>query len=300
MSWIELAVTSRYPEFAEEVLLAQGAISTSFTDAADDPILEPEPGATPLWRQTTARGLFAPATDLETVRAALRELLPDGAALRFEERLLEDQDWIKAWLQYAKPLRFGAEGRPGLWICPSGFRVEEADATIVRLDPGLAFGTGTHQSTALCLDWIARHQMQDLRVLDYGCGSGILAIAALRRGAALAQAVDIDPQALTAAADNAQLNEVTGRLVCASVEQFGEQPVDQSVDIVFANILARPLIALAPRLAHCLRAGGMIVLAGVLDSQAQELREAYAPWFDFEDDALRENWARLSGVKRRI
>ena len=298
MSWIELAVTSAYPEFAEEVLLAQGAVSTSFTDAADDPILEPEPGATPLWRHTTARGLFAPGTDFAAVRAALRELLPDGVSLRVEERALEDQDWIKAWLQYARPLRFGAEGAPGLWICPSGFQVEEAGATVVRLDPGLAFGTGTHQSTALCLDWIARRDLAGKRVLDYGCGSGILAIAALKRGAAAALAVDIDPQALTAALGNAQLNGVTERLACAGVEQFGEQAVDESVDIVLANILAKPLMQLAPMLARQLRRGGSIVLAGVLRSQAEEVRGAYAPWFDFDDDATHEDWARISGRKR--
>ncbi len=135
-------------------------------------------------------------------------------------------------------------------------------------------------------------------MLDYGCGSGILAIAALKRGATHGPgAVDIDPQALTAARGNAQLNEVAERLVCAGVEQFGEQPVDESVDIVLANILARPLIVLAPLLAARLRAGGRIVLAGVLDTQAQELRAAYAPWFEFEEDGVRDNWARISGVR---
>ena len=298
MSWIEIAVISAYPEFAEEAMLAQGAVSTSFTDAADDPILEPDPGTTPLWRQTTTRGLFANDTDLAAVRATLRDLLPDGPSLRFEERLLEDQDWIKAWLQHAKPLRFGEEGAPGLWVCPSGFEVAEAGATVVRLDPGLAFGTGTHQSTALCLDWIARHDLRGKRVLDYGCGSGILAVAALKRGAVQAGAVDIDPQALTATQGNAELNGVLEHMACASVEQFGAQPVDETVDIVLANILARPLVALASQLAARVREGGHIVLAGVLDTQAHELHAAYAPWFDFEDDGARDNWVRISGVKR--
>ncbi|MDR3419528.1 MAG: 50S ribosomal protein L11 methyltransferase [Nevskia sp.] len=298
--WIELSLTSRYPEFAEEVLLAHGAVSVDLSDAADEPLLEPPPGATPLWQHTTTRGLFHPETDFEKVRAALRELLPDGAALQVEQRTVKDEDWINAWLQHAKPLRFGAAGKPGLWICPSGHQVDEQDATVVRLDPGLAFGTGTHPSTALCLQWLAVHDVAGRSVLDFGCGSGILAIAALKRGAAQALAVDIDPQALVATRGNAQLNAVDQWIRCADAAQFAEQAVDDSVDIVLANILARPLIELAPTLSRCVRPGGSIVLAGVLQTQADEVRAAYAPWFDFDDDGLREDWACLSGTRRRL
>ena len=298
MSWTELLVSSRYPDFAEEALLAQGAVSVTMTDAGDDPVLEPAPGATPLWQHTITRGLFHPEVDLERVRAVLRELLPDGAELVFEQRRVEDKDWINAWLQHAKPMRFGTADAPGLWICPSGHRIEEAAATVVQLDPGLAFGTGTHPSTALCLQWLAVHDLAGKRVLDYGCGSGILAIAALKRGAVHADAVDIDPQALIATRGNAQLNEVDGRLRCASVEQFTEQAVDEAVDIVLANILAKPLMQLAPMLARQVRAGGNIVLAGVLQSQADEVRSAYAPWFDFDEDGRQEDWARISGNRR--
>jgi ribosomal protein L11 methyltransferase len=242
--------------------------------------------------------LFHPETDLRAVQAALRELLPDGAQLQFEQRRVEDKDWINAWLQHARPMRFGTEAAPGLWICPSGHRVEEVGATVVQLDPGLAFGTGTHPSTALCLQWLATHPLQGRRVLDYGCGSGILAIAALKRGALAADAVDIDPQALIATRGNAQINGVESALRCADVAQFTEQAVDESVDIVLANILARPLIELAPLLARRLRPGGGIVLAGVLQSQAEEVRAAYAPWIEFEPDGVREEWARINGVKR--
>jgi len=249
----ELLVTSRYPDFAEEVLLAQGAVSVTMTDAAE---------------------------------------------LVFEQRTVEDKDWINAWLQYAKPMRFGAADAPGLWICPSGHRIDEAAATVVQLDPGLAFGTGTHPSTALCLQWLALHDVADKRVLDYGCGSGILAIAALKRGALQADAVDIDPQALIATQGNAELNRVDSRLRCASVAQFTEQAVDEAVDIVLANILARPLMQLAPMLAQRVRGGGNIVLAGVLQTQADEVRSAYAPWFDFDDDGQQEDWARISGTRR--
>jgi ribosomal protein L11 methyltransferase len=195
-------------------------------------------------------------------------------------------------------MRFGGEDRPGLWICPTGHVVEERDATVVRLDPGLAFGTGTHPSTALCLHWLAGNDLSAKQVLDYGCGSGILAIAALKRGAAHADAVDIDPQALIATRGNALLNGVDAGLRCADVAQFTEQAVDESVDIVLANILARPLMQLAPMLAQRLRRGGSIVLAGVLCSQAEEVRAAYASWIDFDDDATHEDWARLSGRRR--
>jgi ribosomal protein L11 methyltransferase len=296
--WIELSVFSEHPEFAEEAMLAQGAVSVTMTDAADDPLFEPGVGETPLWQHTVTRGLFHPETDLERVQAVLRELLPDGAELRFEQRRVEDKDWINAWLQHARPMRFGDAEVPGLWVCPTGHAVEERGATVVRLDPGLAFGTGTHPSTALCLQWLASNDVSARGVLDYGCGSGILAIAALKRGAAQALAVDIDPQALTATLGNAQLNGVDARLRCADVAQFTEQAVDESVDIVLANILAKPLITLAPILCRQLRRGGSVVLAGVLRSQADEVRAAYAPWCDFDEDATQEDWARISARKR--
>jgi ribosomal protein L11 methyltransferase len=298
MSWTELSVVSAHPEFAEEALLAQGAVSVAMTDAADNPLFEPGVGETPLWQSTVTSGLFHPETDLQAVRAALRELLPDGAQLSFSERTVEDKDWINAWLQHAKPMRFGPEDAPGLWVCPTGHVVDEPGAIVVRLDPGLAFGTGTHPSTALCLHWLASNDLSASRVLDYGCGSGILAITALKRGAAQAEAVDLDPQALIATRGNAQINGVEARLRCADVAQSGAQAVDESVDIVLANILAKPLMQLAPMLTRRLRRGGSIVLAGVLRSQADEVREAYAPWIAFDDDGLREDWARLSGRKR--
>lgn len=298
MSWTELSVVSAHPEFAEEAMLAQGAVSVTMTDAADNPLFEPGVGETPLWQQTVTRGLFHPETDLMRVEEVLRELLPDGEGLRFEQRAVEDKDWINAWLQHAKPMRFGNDSTPGLWICPSGHVVEEPHAVVVRLDPGLAFGTGTHPSTAMCLQWLASNDLSAKRVLDYGCGSGILAIAALKRGAAHADAVDIDPQALIATQGNAQLNAVDSQLRCADLAQFDEQAVDESVDIVLANILAKPLIALAPMLCRQLRRGGHIVLAGILRSQADEVRAAYAPWCDFDEDATLDDWARISARKR--
>jgi ribosomal protein L11 methyltransferase len=299
--WIELSVGTGYPEFAEEILLTHGAAAVTLCDAADSPVLEPAPGATPLWPQTIARGLFAEGFDLTAVRAALHELLPDGTKLLLTDKTVTDEDWIDAWRQHAKPVRFGHAGTRGLWICPSGHVVEEDDpAAVVQLDPGMAFGTGSHPSTALCLGWLAEHPPSGGTVLDYGCGSGILAIAALKLGAVRAEAVDIDPQAVTACLGNARINGVDERLACASVEQFVEQAVDESVDLVLANILARPLIELAPRLSAYVRRGGNIVLAGVMHSQSAMVREAYAPWFDLREDAVLDEWVCISGVRNGI
>ena len=289
-TWIELAVASRYPDFAEEILIACGAVSVTMTDAADDPVLEPGPGETPLWPATITRGLFSAGSDLDAVRAALAEQLPDGESATTEILTVEDRDWVRAWLDHAEPLQFGER----LWICPSGHEVTAKDAVIVHLDPGLAFGTGTHPSTSMCLDWLSAAEVAGKTVLDYGCGSGVLAIAALKLGARHALAIDIDPQALTATLENATTNAVVERLVCAGIEQA----VDEAVDIVLANILARPLIELAPKLAAATKPGGRIVLAGLLERQAEEVRAAYAPWFVFEDDGQREGWNRIAGIKK--
>lgn len=292
MPWLQLAVNSRHPEFVEELLLAAGAQAVSLVDAADHPVLEPAPGATPLWPQTKALGLFNADVDLNVVRALLRDNLPEPGDLAFEETQIEDQDWVRAWLQHARPLRFGKR----LWICPSGHRVDAADAVVIDLDPGLAFGTGTHPSTVLCLEWLADADLKGRRVLDYGCGSGVLAIAALKLGASNAQATDIDPQALLASADNAARNGVTARLRSVMPEQLDAPSA--AYDVVLANILAGPLIALAPQLALHVKPGGWIVLAGLLQRQADEVRAAYASWFDFDHPGEREGWTRLNGHRR--
>ena len=294
MRWRELAVASHHPEFAEEILLSGGAVSVTMTDAADVPVLEPLPGETPLWPATITTGMFMDDADLDAVRANLIELLPDGPDATVEMKLVEDRDWVRAWLDHATPLRFGPEDVPGLWICPSGHRVDVAGAVVVDLDPGLAFGTGTHPSTAMCMDWLAANDIRGKTVLDYGCGSGVLAIAALKLGASHAIGIDIDPQALVATRDNAESNAVADRLHCAGIEQA----VDDVVDIVLANILARPLVELAPMLAARTKAGGSIVLAGLLERQADEVREAYSMWFDFEPDATRDGWSRLAARRR--
>jgi ribosomal protein L11 methyltransferase len=291
LSWQQLRISSRYPEFAEEILLAHGAGSVSFVDAEDDPVLEPAPGETPLWNHTVTLGLFDAALALDAVIQALRTQLPDGASAGITREIVEDQDWVRVWLKDVEPLKFGNR----LWVCPHEKRVDEAGCQTLLLDPGLAFGTGTHPSTALCLDWIARHDVGGADVIDYGCGSGILGIAALKLGAARCTAYDIDPQAIVATYANAEQNGVAERLVTVAAEQaFIPFPCDG----VLANILAQPLIQLAPLLASCVRVGGWIVLAGLLDRQAAEVREAYAPWFNFDPDHNREGWTRIAGCRR--
>nr|WP_028079769.1 50S ribosomal protein L11 methyltransferase [Solimonas soli] len=292
MAWLQLRVHTRHPEFADEILQAHGAAAVSFIDAVDDPVLEPPPGETPLWANTVTLGLFAEGTDLESVQASLRELLPDGGEARFATELIEDQDWVRVWLEDCPPLPFGQR----LWVVPREKvgEVTQADAVILRLDPGLAFGTGTHPTTALCLQWLAelaeRGELAGKTVLDYGCGSGVLAIAALLLGAERAVCVDIDPQALLATRDNAAENGVADRIVTLPAEHFVPLPAD----VVVANILANPLIALAPRLASSIRGGGRLALAGLLDRQAGDVRAAYEPWFDFDADASRDGWTRLA------
>ena len=288
MAWLQLRVHTRHPEFADEILLAHGAAAVSFVDAVDKPVLEPAPGETPLWEDTVTLGLFTDGTDPEPVMASLRELLPDGAEATFHTELIEDQDWVRVWLKDCPPLKFGER----FWVVPREKvgEVTQPDAVILRLDPGLAFGTGTHPTTALCLEWLSHQDLRGKTVLDYGCGSGVLAIAALLLGAERAVCIDIDPQALTATRDNALENGVAERITTGLPADF----VPFAADVVLANILANPLIALAPLLSSSVREGSWLALAGLLDRQADEVRAAYAPWFDCDADVSREGWTRIS------
>jgi len=282
------------PECVEAVLLAYGARSVTFSDAGDDPVLEPAPGETPLWQRTRITGLFGADVDL---RGLENELMTALAVERLPEHRVEtlaDRDWEREWLRDFAPMHFGAR----LWICPGGAEAPVADAVVVKLDPGLAFGTGTHATTALCLEWLDSLDLTGLSMLDYGCGSGVLAIAALKLGCDRAHAVDIDVQAITATVANARHNGVIERLTASDVAAT----FDAEFDIVVANILAGPLVELAAALAARVRPGGRLALSGILAEQVDELRQAYAPWLEFEAPALRaqggQEWARLAGRKR--
>ncbi len=293
MPWQELTVRlpREHLETVEALLLAAGAVSVTYRDAEDQPVLEPAPGETPIWDQVLVTGLFESDADLGTVRTLTRSQLPALGEDAFSIVEVEDQDWERAWMDDFQPLRFGER----LWICPSWHEPPDPAAVNILLDPGLAFGTGTHPTTALCLEWLDAHPPQGLEVIDYGSGSGILAVAALKLGAARVTAVDIDPQALTATRDNAAKNGVADtRLAVGYPDDLDARPVD----LVMANILSGPLVELAPRLAGHVRPGGAIVLSGILQNQAETVREAYGQWFEMEPAVFRDDWTRLAGVRR--
>jgi ribosomal protein L11 methyltransferase len=306
MPFLELTLRCAQSEHArvEAALEELGALSVTFMDAnAETPderaILEPGVGAMPLWQALTLTALFDADANRDALLHALEALAPDADLASASFREVADQDWVRAWMDDYPPLRFGAS----LWIVPWNAEIpEEArgdDATIVRLDPGLAFGSGTHATTALCLEWLESLAKRDggLRgqtVLDVGCGSGILAIAALKLGAARAVGVDNDPQALDASRDNAQHNGVADRLTVFAPE---DAP-DARYDVVVANILASALDALAETIAARVKPGGLLALSGILDGQQHELLARYAAWFDDLRTTQREDWLRIDGVRR--
>lgn len=277
----------------EAIFQQFGAASITLTDAGNAPVLEPGPGETPLWPDTRITGLFSSDADLERLRDALSAELGVVPAYRIE--VLEDRNWEREWLKDFRPMQFGRT----LWIYPRGSVPTDNDIDVVYLDPGLAFGTGTHATTALCLEWLDGLSLAGKDLLDYGCGSGILAIAALKLGCASAIAMDIDPQACLATRQNALDNDAAENLavVGAASEIRGD------FDVVVANILAGPLVQFAESITSTVRGHGMLALSGVLCEQADEVKAAYEPWIAFDDPVFREQdgqiWSRLSG-KRRV
>jgi len=295
MSWLELSfeLGALDPASAEAACLAAGALAVTYSDASDQPVLEPAPGELRLWRHTRLQALFdaqhADAALIATLAAVLG--LPSS---RLQARAVANRIWEREWLRDFHALRFGER----LWICPRHESVADPDAVVVRLDPGLAFGTGTHASTALCLQWLdgaalAGMGLAGRTVLDYGCGAGALAIAALKLGARRAVAFDIDPQALLATRENAEDNGVADRL------QLCEQAADipPGCDLLLANIIADVLISLLPRFATLLRPGAGLLLSGILDQQEAEVAGAFAKWFDIGRYASRDGWVALAGKR---
>jgi len=298
MVWLELSLTARASEQAaiETALQDLGALAVTLADAdADTPderaIFEPGVGETPLWNDIVLQALFDGAADRAGLVHALADLVPGIEPAQIAFREVADQDWTRAWLDTFKPMRFGRR----LWIYPWNVDTpEDADAVIVRLDPGLAFGSGTHPTTALCLEWLDGADLSGKTLIDYGCGSGILAIAALKLGAAQAIGVDNDEQAIAASRDNAQRNGVSEKLDLYLPQHF---PQMQS-DVLVANILAGPLAELAPVFARSLKSGGALALSGILDGQQAELLARYAEWFEGLRASVRDGWIRIDGVRR--
>lgn len=291
MAWQQLHIATdfRHADAFQDALEDLGAAAVTLTDGADQPVFEPPPGARPLWNTTVVSALFEDGADLDPVLAALGERGLTFADHRVER--LVDQAWERAWMDDFQPMRFGER----LWIVPSWSEAPDPRAVNLKLDPGLAFGTGTHDTTALCLEWLDGVDPRGRAVLDFGCGSGVLAIAALLLGADTALGTDIDPQALTASADNAAANGVGERLTLCAPETL---PADYQCDLLVANILAGPLIELAATLAGRCRPGAPIALSGILVDQAPAVRDAYAPWFDLTPTRKRGDWVRIDGIRR--
>ena len=280
-------------EVVEEIFVRFGASSVALTDAGDNPVLEPGPGETPLWADTIITGMFASDIDLRPLCDALiTELkLIELPANRTED--LEDRAWEREWLKDFGPMQFGRR----LWVCPKGSEPFEDDAVVIKLDPGLAFGTGTHATTALCLEWLDSLSLDGKTLLDYGCGSGILAIAGLKLGCSSATGMDIDPQALIATRQNAADNNVAEDL-----QIFGApDAIEDEFDVVVANILAGPLVQFAESITLTLKGRGMLALSGVLCEQADDVMAAYEPWIDFDEPRFEEQdgqvWSRLTGKR---
>ncbi len=292
MAWLQLFIDAGEQRVAlENALENLDALAITLRDGADTPVLEPGPGETPLWAAVELCALFPAQTDPARLREALRQQLDVDMlpAHRFET--LVDRDWERAWLDEFKPMRFGHR----LWVLPHDHDETQTDAAaaIVRLDPGLAFGTGTHPTTALCLHWLDAHPPRDMTVIDYGCGSGILALAAARLGAARVLATDNDPQALLATRENARRNGLSERIECHPPEAL---QTGRGV-LVMANILAAPLLELRPRLTELTRPGGHLLLAGMLDHQAAQVRQGYAGDFSFDPPRSVDGWTLLTGQR---
>ncbi|WP_338884209.1 50S ribosomal protein L11 methyltransferase [Xenorhabdus sp. TH1] len=293
MPWIQLRLntTGQQAEALGDELMESGAVSVTFQDSHDTPIFEPLPGETRLWGDTDVIGLYDAEMDMKAVVSQLEQLPQLGKGFIHKIEQLEDKDWEREWMDNFHPMRFGKR----LWICPSWREVPEPEAVNVMLDPGLAFGTGTHPTTSLCLQWLDGLDLAGKTVIDFGCGSGILAIAALKLGAKHAIGIDIDPQAIQASRDNAERNGVSDQL---TLYLSKDQPKDLECDIVIANILAGPLRELAPVIGSLPKSGGLLGLSGVLASQADGVAQAYDNEFIIDPIAEQEEWCRITGIKK--
>ena len=292
MPWIQLKINTQaeHAEQIGEMLSANGAQAVTFVDAKDTPMYEPKPGEVMLWPDTQVVGLFDAEHDMSRVVSRLEQAKVLGKNFSHKLDQLEDKDWEREWMDNFHPIQFGKR----LWICPSWREIPDPDAVNVMLDPGLAFGTGTHPTTSLCLQWLDGLDMTDAEVVDFGCGSGILGIAALKLGANKVVGIDIDPQALLASQDNANRNDVGDKIELYLPK---DQPSLQA-DVVLANILAGPLRELRQVITSYCKPGGKLVLSGILATQADEINQLYAQDFHMEANAIEGEWARVSGTKK--
>ena len=299
MKWLQIHITvsQAQVDFTETLLSSLGAVSVTLDDAENQDLLEPLPGETPLWNKVIVTGIYAQEDDEEIDVAALETFIatqmPD-APLHYE--FLEDQAWERTWMDAYEPIKISEK----FWIVPEWMQPPESDAVNIKLDPGLAFGTGNHASTFLCLQWLGKTDVKDKIVIDYGCGSGILGVAALLLGAKKVYATDIDPQAVLATKQNAELNGVLEKLYVGLPEEFNAEFKGQKADIHLANILAGPLMSLAEEFSTLIKSEGEFALAGVIQEQVSEVSNVYSAFFDvLEVETREENWCRISG-KRKV
>lgn len=294
MSWHQLSVITNKQTALEisDFFSELGAVSVTYMDAQDQPVYEPAPGETKIWQQTKVIALFELDAEPELVKMLLFSRFQNSPLEQWSQEILQDQVWERTWMEHYQPMKFG----DSLWVCPTGQEKQQEGTVCMTLDPGLAFGTGTHPTTALCLEWLAKHEIKDKIIIDYGCGSGILAVAALLLGAKQVHAIDIDPQAITATLSNAEKNQVEDKIKCYLPEQFSAF----QADIVLANILAQPLCELSQPIAELIKINGDLILSGILTEQATSVTTAYQQRnIQFQQAVIQKDWCRLDGIKTK-
>ncbi|AIY64680.1 50S ribosomal protein L11 methyltransferase [Pseudoalteromonas piratica] len=291
MAWVQIRInsTKENAELISDELMELGCPSVTFVDAKDTPIYEPKLGEVTLWADTTVIGLFDASVDMQAITDQLATLPALQEQFVFKVEQLEDKDWEREWMDNFHPIQFGER----LWICPSWRDIPDPNAVNVLLDPGLAFGTGTHNTTALCLRWLDSLDLTGKTVVDFGCGSGILGIAALKLGAERVIGIDIDPQALEASRDNAERNGVADLLEVYLPE---DQP-EFEADILVANILAQPLRELHQVILGLLKSGGQFALSGILEEQVASVEDIYSQYANLETSLQDGEWMRVAGQK---
>lgn len=292
MAWHQISIVSNessataISDFFSEI----GAVSVTYMSATTKPVYEPNIGETRIWKQTKIIALFELDASPELIKDLLFRQFADNSMTDWHVEVLADQTWERAWMEHYQPMCFGRH----LWVYPSGQEQYVEGTVSLILDPGLAFGTGTHPTTALCLEWLASHDVTDKIVIDFGCGSGILAVAAILLGAKEVHAIDIDPQALTATIENAQKNQVAAKIKTYLPDEFQAF----AADIVLANILAKPLIELSSVISRLVKPQGQLILSGILTEQADAVSNAYHAGFVISPPIIQEDWCRLDGLKK--
>ncbi len=293
MTWWQLSVQCKAAELEqiEDLLFELGALSINLADARDEPLYEPLPGHTPVWQESVVTGMFDSSCDPEALYHRLIEKLPENITGSVTQNRLEDQDWVLSYRDHYFPIQCADK----LWIVPGWHDAPDPDAVNICLDPGLAFGTGGHPTTSLCLSWLANNDVKNQVIIDYGCGSGILAIAACKLGASIVTGIDIDPQALEASRQNAERNDIAAEQLPLSLPaQF--EPTQ--VDLLMANILSEPLIQLSEIFAGLVKPGGKILLSGILSHQEDEIQSAYQLFFELDPATANEDWIRVTGTRK--